>query len=303
MPHVSPRGPTLLPLKALVIANLSSGRGKASSSAKRIADTLRDRGHEAVELTLSDQDVADFESADVAVVVGGDGTLHAVVDTCVATGTPVYHAPAGTENLFAREFGMVANAASVVDALEGDHRRRIDVAHMGSKAFVVMASIGFDASVIHRLDQTRNGSISHLHYALPIWYAFVRFPLPRLTIEIDGTTLVEGRTGLAVVANSRQYAMRMDPARRARPDDGLLDVVFLPYQTRLGLLRWVILALAGAHLGDEQVAWQRARTVTITSDTDAPLQLDGEAVTCDKDAMRFSIQPKAMDVILPLRAQ
>lgn len=280
---------------------MSSGRGRAAQAAESIVAALRARRHEVTQASLDALSPRHFDEADGVVVVGGDGTLHAVVDACVRSQTPVYHAPAGTENLFAREFGMTARASSVVDALESGRRRRIDVAFAGERAFVVMASIGFDASVIQGLDAGRKGSISHLSYAGPIWQALVRFPRARLTVDVDGERLVAGATGLLVVANSRQYAMRLDPARRARVDDGVLDVVFLPFRSRVGLLRWLILTLAGVHLSEARAVCERAERVSVRWDGEAALQLDGEVFEPGPGALEISIQARALEVVVPGR--
>src|SRR5678815_1398252 len=92
--------------------------------------------------------------------------------------------------------------------------------------FVLMCSLGPDASVMRRLDEARRGPISHLSYIRPI-LAELRDPcLPRVTIEVDGKRVVDGQTGMVVIANSRQYAIRIDPAYKASMTDGLLDMVF-----------------------------------------------------------------------------
>ncbi|QKK09344.1 MAG: hypothetical protein HND58_15050 [Planctomycetota bacterium] len=52
------------------------------------------------------------------VAVGGDGTVYHALPQLLRSKTPVYHAPAGNENLFAREFGMTANPATLLGALK-----------------------------------------------------------------------------------------------------------------------------------------------------------------------------------------
>ncbi len=71
---------------------------------------------------------------------------------------------------------------------------------------------------------------------------WLRLDPPRLTIEADGKVVASDVRGLAILANSRQYAIRLDPARRARMDDGLVDLVILPCSGRMSLLGWLIRA-------------------------------------------------------------
>jgi len=296
-------------LRIILVVNLRSGRGRAALHADAIERALRGRGHEPAIVGLANgADLrASLRESEAAVVIGGDGTLHAVIDDCIATGTPVYHAPAGTENLFAREFRMSARPDRVVDAVESGRRRLIDVGRAGRRAFVIMASIGWDAGVIHALSKVRGETISHLSYVAPMLSRLRCFEMPRMTIRADGRTLVQEETGLAIVANSRQYAMRIDPARGALTDDGLLDLAFFPYRNRLGLLRWVILAMAGAHTSDERFIQARASRVEVDADgSGADMQLDGEAVFPDPSDngrvhQAFSVEARVLRVIVPRR--
>ena len=61
---------------------------------------------------------------------------------------------------------------------------------------------------------------------------------PKVSVEVDGQPVVDQRRGLAIVANFSGYAFGMDPARDAKPDDGLLDVVFLPTSSVTRTLLW-----------------------------------------------------------------
>jgi diacylglycerol kinase family enzyme len=138
-----------------------------------------------------------------------------------------------------------------------------------------MASIGPDASVVHRLDRRRNGPISHRSYIRPILAEAIRPVLPRLTVHADGVEVIRDEPGLLVVANSRHYALRADPAPRANCSDGLLDLVFFPASSATRVAFWLVRARLRLTRGCTQA---RARVVTIsTSDQRARLQVDGEA--------------------------
>jgi diacylglycerol kinase family enzyme len=268
-------------LRVTLVINIASGRGRAVRIAERIEAALADRGHHTQRVSVQDSHrrSAALAESDVAVVVGGDGTLHGVLDDCLASQTPVYHAPAGTENLFAREFKMTPDPDSVCRAIEEGPTRSVDVWRANGRAFVLMASIGLDASVIHYLQCRRAGSITHLSYVKPILARLIRFPRAWFDVEADGRKLVERDQGLLIVANCRQYAARLDPARDAKPDDGLVDIVFLPFRTQAGLMMWSSLVMVGAQRSNHGFVAARAREVTIAARGPAAcLQLDGEAV-------------------------
>lgn len=112
-----------------MLINPRSGRGKGREIAEAIRRALDDGQRKITSLDIDALDELDGLRADAIralIVVGGDGTVHATLPFLARTGLPVYHAPLGTENLFARQFAMSRNPQRVraaVDAGATRHRR------------------------------------------------------------------------------------------------------------------------------------------------------------------------------------
>ncbi|MCA9310400.1 MAG: hypothetical protein KDA21_04290 [Phycisphaerales bacterium] len=291
-----------------LLVNPASGRGRAEGYARELAPALTDDGLEVEVCHLNPPPVAHELSAFVAscdglVVVGGDGTLQSVIDAAVEGDTPVYHAPLGTENLFAREVGMTREIEQVRGALRERRIERYDVGRSAGSPFLMMLSVGFDAHVIHRLAQRRQGAITHLAYVQPILAELVQGSMPRLSIEVDGSTVVEDRPGLAVVANSRQYAMRIDPAPDASMQDGVLDVVFFPARWPTGLILWATRSRFRRHTRRPGLVKVRGRQVTIRNHIGRLLhQVDGEPGRLHPEVsseLAIEVQPAALSVLMP----
>ncbi|MCA9305419.1 MAG: NAD(+)/NADH kinase [Phycisphaerales bacterium] len=264
-------------MSVVVVYNPKSGRGRGLSVAALLVDHLRGRGMGVVSASIREQWRDLLNGARAVIAAGGDGTVHAVASAVLDTGVPVYQCPMGTENLFAREFGMSREPVEIGDAIERGRTRRVDVGMCNGRAFVIMCSVGCDANVIHRLDRVRNGAISHSSYAMPTLREVMRPAIPKLCVTVDGRVVVDGGRGQLVVANSRQYAMRIDPARDARVDDGALDLVFLPHGTVAGAVAHG--ARARMRLKDGRGV-VRARGASIRVESvggEAVYQFDGEA--------------------------
>jgi diacylglycerol kinase (ATP) len=262
------------PVRVLMLANRRSGTGGAARLAGRLADALRNAGHR---VEVSDPAEADLNgSAEVVVAVGGDGTIHHALPGLVDRQLPVFHAPGGNENLFARQFGMGRSPEALVRALERPRLLRADVGLVGRRPFAIMVSVGPDAGVIHRLHEGRSRATGHAMYLGPTLRECLRPHLPRLRILVDGRELVGPTRGFVVVANCRRYALGLDPARRADMTDGLLDVVFFPASSTAGALVWLARCVAGdpARWGAPGAA---AAEIRIEALDRAPWQVDGEA--------------------------
>ena len=324
-------------MKLVVVFNPSSGRGRGPAYARTLDHALGDRGDgheiELVEVGAAavrrdlvavlegraeqGQEPRKRTPADGLIVIGGDGTVHSCAAAAARTGTPLYHFPTGTENLFAREFGMDRRLETVRAAIENLKRHelagrpmpRVDLARCNGRTFLLMASVGIDANIVHRLCRNRVGRITHLSYAPHILAELVRPWSRPLTITVDGVRIVDRQRGMVVVANSRQYAMRMDPARRADMADGKLDVVFFPASHWTLLALWLLRARMGRHLISKKLVYRTGQTIRIESHGgEMVYQLDAEAPAASaKEAadqpattpLMLSVEPEVVPIMVP----
>ncbi len=292
-------------MRVVVLCNSISGRGIGRRSVEELAQRLTLSGHEAVlhdvrrGVARDDDLLAKLDGADALVIAGGDGTVHHAASLLLETSVPVVHFPTGTENLFAREFGHMRDPSSIVRALETAACRRIDVGLCDSRPFLLMASVGFDSCIVERIASRRTGAISRWTY---LRHAAAEFIQPRfvpLTVTIDGRETIRGEPGMFIVANSRQYAARLDPARSASMTDGEFDTLFLPMDSRLSILRRAVQVFSGRHVGGAGIPAVRGREVVIRPHAAVPLQLDGEhaGTLAPGTEVRCSIRRSALSVL------
>ncbi|NNF44146.1 MAG: hypothetical protein HKO59_17580 [Phycisphaerales bacterium] len=291
-------------LLVLLYFNPIAGAGRSARAAESYAATLRGAGHR-VELRPSqaveavDVLAADLATPDALLVLGGDGAMRAAAPAAVRADTPVYHLPFGTENLFARHFGMDRSETRLLDALAAMRTTRVDVGRVGEEWFLLMASIGFDAEVIHDLAAHRTGGIRHRSYLGPLGRQLRMYRPSRITTRIDGTTIVDGRPGVLVVANCPEYAVRLDPAPNASMTDRLLDVVFLPAATRRAVIGWMVRCRLGR--GEKHVIRGRGTVVDVRLEPAARFQLDGDRPVRKEPVgkVRISLEESTLPVLLP----
>lgn len=293
-----------------LLFNPSSGRGRATASADRLAIAFDALGCSTslirVGVNQPPLTSAPLSGADAVVVIGGDGTVHRSLAAVLDAGAALYHFPHGTENLFARHFGMLRDPNEVARAVANSGSNPMDIISVTSDEFAsgqppglaaIMVSVGPDASVIHRLSAARTGPIRHLTYAKPILAEFFRPSLPALTITVDGRPLVTNRPGMVVVANAPTYARYINPAHSALSNDGLLDVTFLPARTSFTAAFW----LAACRLRVQHTFGAPAalgKVVRIQSSSRFAWQADGEAAGHAK-SLEISIDPRPLRVVSP----
>lgn len=313
------RATLCLPMTIVLVSNPRAGRGRARRLFDAFHLALEHAGTRTIPLTLGHPatngssadsgsfDADRFKGATAIVAFGGDGTLNAIAGPAAATGTPVYHVPAGNENLFARAFGMDRNPQTLERALSTHRVTMCDTAACDGTPFLIMAGFGPDAGVIRRLHHARTRALGHLAYAEPVLREAVRPTLQPLTITVDGREMVSARTGWLVVGNVPEYASRIDFCSRAHHASGTLDAVFMPATNIRDCANWVLRARLRQHRRDARLVAAQGSTITVRSDN-GPLvhQIDGEwcdehAASANSDSgLTLTVHQQRLPVLLPV---
>ncbi|MDP7005996.1 MAG: diacylglycerol kinase family protein [Phycisphaerales bacterium] len=274
-------------MRVIVLYNPVSGRGRACKFAGAISESFLKVPCDVEMIPTQNENPNKWLlpklqiHPDAVVVVGGDGTLRQAASVLVNTNIPVYHAASGTENLFAKSMNTNGNTPEdVVQSIINPNMIEIDTAIANGKFMLLMASVGFDASVVTDLSNNRGRSITHFSYVLPCIKQFLKWNPPVITISVDGEQIVDNMIGWAVVANSKQYARGLNPARNANITDGKLDVVFLPLKGRLNLLNWIRWMKRGTHLHHPDAIYSTGKRITVKTDGKSLWQIDGDAIGC-----------------------
>lgn len=224
--------------------------------------------------------------------VGGDGTLHEVVDGLLSRddrpAIPVAVIAAGTGNATARDLGLgpgpdplvpgtVAHAVvPAAAAIAAGRTRRIDVARLD-----------VDGEVVHAVNVVGWGAFARINARAERlrWSGRARYTLaavaelmaPRLR---DAETAVDGAPGtrhlLGCACLTRYSGAGMELAPRAVLDDGYADLVLIRRAPRLvlaGLLRRVF---DGSHVRSPRVEYRRVDELRLTLEPGGAIVVDGE---------------------------
>ena len=289
----------------LILFNPVSGGGRAQRAAPRIEHCLRAAGHDVTSVPTRREPGDEWlnerlDGIDAMVVLGGDGAIRGVADAAIRTDTPIYQVPYGTANLFAREFGMNRRRRTLLAALERLEVRRVDAGHANGQPFVLMASVGFDAEVVHDLSSRRGRSISYFSYVGPLLRQLRSWRPPRLEVFVDDRRVITAGTGLVVVANARHYAFGLNPAPRADMTDGKLDVVYFPVASAQQMVGWILKCALRRHTADPRLVQVQGARVRIDFGTLEHIQIDGDPSGEDAGVseLEISIRPRVLPVLV-----
>jgi diacylglycerol kinase (ATP) len=266
-------------MRAVLLVNKRSGRGRAAARAAALAEALRARGWSAasVDIGAPATDVhAACRGSDALLAVGGDGTVRGALPFALKHAVPLGILPTGTENLAARALGFPGAPRDLADAVAAGRRRAVDCGRANLLPFLVMASVGLDADIVWRVHQTRRGAIRRWAYLGAALGLLRGWRAPTLRVTADGQRVFTG-PGMLVVANCAAYAGGLDPVRGADPADGHLDYTVLPALGAADAARWAV-RLARAGWSGEGAVRGSARRVVADIAPASALQADGDPI-------------------------
>lgn len=288
-----------------MIVNPAAGGGRAGALAESVQQALRSRGGEvALERTRSPEHAREVAGAaaragEVAVVVGGDGMVGIVADALRAVeGAVMGIVPAGRGNDLARALGLPTAPADACAVITDGEPVAIDLGEAGGRAFVGIASLGFDSEA-NRIANLAPARLGQLVYAYGALRALARWRPARFEVSLDGgaggSFTFSGYTVAA--ASSSTYGGGMLMAPGARLDDGLLDVVTVGEVSRLRFLANLPRVFRGTHVQLPEVQVHRAAEVEISADRPFEVYADGDPLASLPVTVRAL--PAAVRVMLP----
>ena len=251
------------------------------------------------------------EQADVAVLFGGDGTLHRHLATLVELELPLLVVPCGSGNDFARAL----NLRRVGDGLRawakfvetGSNVRSVDLGTIAlsghatnggeSKYFSSIAGVGLDSEIARRANALPRWLRANGGYALSAPREFLRFAPFSMKFALNGTPAAFEPSLLAAVANAPTYGGGMKIAPRARLDDGKLDVCVVRAMDKFKLFCLFPTVYFGRHLDFREVEYAQAPVVKIETEGELDVYADGEYA--GQTPVEFGVAPRALKVIVP----
>lgn len=285
----------------LVSVNPRSGSGRGGEAVAVMTRRLEAAGLRVIQSKDVDEVVREAAALSAAgklravVAAGGDGTVGLLANR-LPVDIRLAILPLGTENLLAKYLEIEPGGLATANCLLERQEVALDVGQANGRIFLIMASIGFDAEVVHRMHRTRTGNIHRSSYFRPIWEAISQYRYPPLRIRVDGEP-VEPTPTWAFVFNVPRYAMNLQIVPEAKADDGLLDVRTFRRGNLFHGLRYLSSVVLRLHRWLQDAAYRQARKIEIDSDEPVPVQLDGDPA--GNTPVTIEVIPRRLRVFAP----
>jgi len=247
-----------------------------------------------------------MKGCDYIIAVGGDGTLHEVLNGMMQANIPINKypilgvLPRGSANDFVKTIGAPATIKGILDMILSHTYQKIDIGKITKpnerdfgRYFINIAGLGLGPEVVKLMENKNTFFGSSMAYFSSIIKGFSSYQKRRILCETDSWTW-EGELLQMAVANAKYFGHGLCVSPEADVGDGLFHVTLfgnislIDYIKNLGNLK------NGKKIQHENAHYYQAQDIVITSlgGDSCSIEADGEFVAdCP---VKISILPNAL---------
>ena len=235
------------------------------------------------------------QNFDVAVAMGGDGTINEVLKGILGSSTALGIIPRGSGNGFARELGLLGPLHQTLDKLKNAVFQPCDVGFANGEPFLNLAGVGLEAAVAWQFaQQTKRGMLPYFTLASK---TFFKYKPPVIRVTLNGQQHRWAPLSL-VFANNRQYGSNFIIAPNAGIADGKLDLVIINNTQKYKLA----VALPFFFMGQKPplgvTSYAQVQSAVVESDQEIFYHIDGEPRKTARH-LEITLSPRALRLWVP----
>jgi diacylglycerol kinase (ATP) len=291
-------------MKTLIFINPTSAGGKAIASRDEMTSELDRLGVEHdIHITSSLKDLIETTEKGLGsdysnfIAVGGDGTLHHMINVLAGSNKNLGLIPMGSGNDIAINLGIPADIKECCKIISQQNIKKLDLGLINDKHYYLcIAGSGFDSEVNDLANNTRYPIKGPSKYTYSVYKTLITFSSKEFAVTVNGDRQdIQGM--MIACANLPSYGGGMKIAPDASPSDGLFDVCIIKKMSKIHFIKVFPKVFEGKHTDDTCVEIFRTKELRLDSNYDFSVFADGEYI-CKLPAV-FKIAPGKLNFLLP----
>ena len=212
-------------------------------------------------------------SATDIIVVGGDGTLHEVVNGFTDFNVNLGLVPCGTGNDFASALGISLKPEKALEIILSDTPKYVDFIQLPKVRGINIVGTGIDVDVLKRYERLKRKN--KFNYTTCLIKTLFSFDYTNFTAKIDDKE-IPYRSFIACIANGNVYGGGIPICPIANPTDNKLNFVAVKSMSKLKIIGAFLKLKKGKVLSLKQAEHCECKNVDIITDTPCTINVDGE---------------------------
>jgi len=220
--------------------------------------------------------------------------MNEVADGLAGSATRLAFVPHGTGNVFAREFSLPESVEGCLDLLSTGKTISVRMAMANDRRFVLLASAGFDAEVVERMNSRQKNLLGIAAYVFCGARHILRSQ-PALWLEFPDRTRIEAQA--VIVVRGKKYGGNVTIAPDGDIAGETLQVIALLRKGRWSIAKFALDALRGKHVSSRHVLIRETPSLFVRCAIPSACQVDGEYL--GPLPVRFTVTDALLRVVVP----
>ncbi len=208
------------------------------------------------------------------VVVGGDGTLHEVINGFSSfENVNLGLIPCGTGNDFAKALNIPLNPEKALSIILNSQPKYVDFMQMPTVRGINIIGTGIDVDVLKRYESLKKKN--KFNYTTCLIKTLFNFDYTNFTAELDGKPQ-DYRSFIACIANGSVYGGGIPICPIANPTDNKLNFVAVSSMAKIKIIGAFLKLKRGKILTMKQAKHYTCENVKIQTEKPCTVNVDGE---------------------------
>lgn len=228
------------------------------------------------------------------IVIGGDGTLHEVINGLIDYEIPVSFIPGGSGNDFARGCSIHEQPLELLRQIisgEGGFpywlgNYTIDCNE--PRMFANSIGFGFDAEIVKAADQSvykkvfNKLGMGKISYVIAIIQVLFRFKPMNMEVEVNGDKKTIIDCWMLTVTNHPYYGGGMKIIPHATIQPSIFPIIVIHSISKWKILGLFMTVFTGKHVKYKEVELMEVTKLTVYAADEITYQVDGETNSCQR---------------------
>jgi diacylglycerol kinase (ATP) len=223
------------------------------------------------------------------IAVGGDGTIHEVVNGL--SGFPsikIGYIPAGSGNDFARGFGLPRKSKEALMFILSNFHKDVSSIELGQcyfpvkqsrRTFVNSIGAGFDAEISKYTNESNLKKwFGKFSYVIALLRKSFEFKPVKLELSVDEIEYKLDNVWFVTVSNHPYYGGGMKISPQAKLNDGQLNITVVHNLSPFKLVALFGSVFFGKHVYLKEVLCLSGKSIKIHTESPIPVHTDGEVI-------------------------
>lgn len=270
--------------KALLIYNANAGQTEIGNILKRIIPILSNKiTHIMLSKTEKEGDAEEIakhsgEDYDIVISLGGDGTLHEVINGIAELEHPpiIGILPTGTCNDFARSLNIPLNVNEAAETIVKGETKSVNIGTVNNRYFTNFIGVGLISEISQNINPTTKRFMGKLGYYTAAIKSLGNEDDFEFTLETENEKFTD-QARIILVLNGNYVGSTFVPVDRIDVEDDLLDIIIV-YESGISLLMKYLTQKDNFEqtITEQEMKHIQAKDIRIQTKHEMILDTDGE---------------------------